>query len=196
MTLFPDTAPPAKKTSKRRENDRYLTPPMATTALMEAYPEIRGDRLIDPCCGDGRMAGQLEGRFRRVYLNDIDKTAVADFHEDATDQMALWSRFGSGWAVTNPPFNRAGKMVCHALDRGLHVAFLLRITFLEPVEDRQWLVRRPPRAVLVLPRIDFIGAGQTDSAPCAWMIWGPVTPGIKIVRAEEVSQQRLELGAL
>lgn len=191
MNLFKDVMAPTKKPSKRRANDRYLTPPIATTALLEAYPEIRGNILIDPCCGDGRMAKQTGGRFRRVYLNDIDQNAAADFHEDATDQMALWSRFGEGWAVSNPPFNRAGKMVCHALDHGLFVAFLLRITFLEPVDDRQWLARRPPTSILVLPRIDFIGAGSTDSAPCAWMIWGPIRPGIRVVRAADIGQLTL-----
>jgi hypothetical protein len=182
-----------RKLSRRRVNDRYLSPPMATSALMQAYPEICGELLIDPCCGDGRMARQLVHRFLSVRLNDIDPAAMADFHEDATDPMALWSRFGSGWAITNPPFNRAAKMVPQALDHGLFIAFLLRITFLEPTEDRQWLARRPPTAILILPRIDFIGAGQTDSAPCAWMIWGPVRPGIKVMRAEDVGQIGLAL---
>lgn len=181
----------AKRPSKRRENDRYLTPPMATQALMDAYPEIRGERLIDPCCGDGRMAKQLQDRFEYVSLNDIDRNSAARLHEDATDPHALWSRYASGWAITNPPFSRAGRMVPAALAHELHVAFLLRITWLEPVEDRQWLARQPPTALLVLPRIDFIGAGQTDGATCAWMIWGPVRPGIKVVRAEDVGQLKL-----
>lgn len=54
MTLFPDTATKSKKPSKRRENDRYLTPPMATSALMQAFPEIEGGLLLDPCAGDLR----------------------------------------------------------------------------------------------------------------------------------------------
>lgn len=196
-TLF-ELGPAAKKPSKRREKDRYLTPPMATNALMEAYPQICGDLLIDPCCGDGRMAAQLFDRFGRFIGNDIDRRAseAVDYCLDAT-QPATWAcwrrRHGVGFVVTNPPFNRAADIAWQALEHGNHLALLLRITWLEPVKERQWLARRPPTAMLVLPRVDFIGAGETDGATCAWMIWGPVQPGIKVVRAEDVGQ--LSLGA-
>lgn len=189
MTLFPDTAPKSKKASKRRENDRYLTPPMATSALMQAFPELRGEVLIDPCCGDGRMAAQLKDRFIAVHLNDIDPRADAHFHDDAT-QPAFWERFyGRCWSVSNPSFQGASKIIWNALGRGFHVAMLLRLTFLEPTTGRQWLTRIPPTAILVLPRIDFIGAGSVDSSTYAWMIWGPVTPGIQILRASDVQEE-------
>lgn len=195
------SAPPAKKkTSKRRENDRYLTPPMATTALIERFPGLQGELLIDPCCGDGRMAKQLRGRFRGQLLNDIDPASPASWHLDAT-RAATWQRwleFGIGTVITNPTFAGASAIADHALNAGHLLALLLRLTWLEATKGRQWLARRPPTSILVLPRIDFIGAGRTDSATYAWMIWadGIVPPGVKIVRAEEVSQQRLELGAL
>lgn len=184
----------AKKPSKRRENDRYLTPPMATQALVDAYPEICGELLIDPCCGDGRMATQLFDRFSRFVGNDIDASEAADYSLDATqpETWNLWKcRHGRGFIVTNPPFNRASDIAWQALQHGNALALLLRITWLEPVADRQWLARQPPTAMLVLPRIDFIGAGQTDGATCAWMIWGPVRPGIRVVRAEDIGQLSL-----
>jgi hypothetical protein len=119
----------------------------------------------------------------------------ANYARDATLSTTWleWLSIGTGFAVSNPPFNRASQIAWQALEHGNFVAFLLRITFLEPTEERQWLARRPPTALLVLPRIDFIGAGETDSATCAWMIWGPVKPGIKVVRTEDIGQIGLTL---
>jgi len=199
MTLFPETAP-AKKPSKRRENDRYLTPPLATQALLEHFQEVRGDLLIDPCCGDGRMAEAIGDRFESQLLNDIDHKSIAAWnHLDATriETWQFWSNRPrtKAWVVTNPPFGRAGDIAHLALEQGFSVALLLRLTFLEPTGGRQWLTRMPPTAILVLPRIDFIGAGSTDSSTYAWMIWaeGIIKPGIKVVRAEDIGQQGLPL---
>ena len=201
MTLFPDTAKPAKKPSTRRENDRYLTPPMATSALMQAFPEIEGGLLLDPCAGDLRMSAQIQpGRFSQARTNDIDATSPAQTHMDATSAEAwgYWKQKRHGvwgphpcWCVTNPPFGRASAIAWQALEAGFHLALLLRITWLEPTADRQWLARRPPTAQLVLPRIDFIGAGKADGATCCWFIWGPVKPGIQILRASDVGQTEL-----
>lgn len=202
MTLFEDTTPAKKKPSKRREHDRYLTPPLATQALLDAFPEIAGTLLFDPCCGDGRMARQIGNRFLRVLLNDL---CAADpmQHLDAT-RPESWAKWGArrrlidaAWVATNPPFCHASSIAWQALEAGFHVALLLRITWLEAVDERQWLTRRPPTTILVLPRIDFIGAGSTDGATYAWMIWaeGVVKPGIQVVRAEDVGQLKLT-GAL
>src|SRR5437868_5243629 len=57
----------------RRELDRYYTPASATRALLAHLPELRGDLLLDPCAGDGRMAAAIgPGRFARVRSNDLD----------------------------------------------------------------------------------------------------------------------------
>lgn len=184
------------KSSRRREHDRYLTPQWATAALLHAVPELTGELLIDPCCGDARMVRQIRGRFRGMLLNDLDPSAsAAGFHLDAA-QAASWAHWlglaGPGWVVTNPPFAHAGAIAWNALQAGHHLALLLRITFLEPTQARTWLTHRPPTALVVLPRIDFIGAGSVDSATYAWMLWGPVRPGIQIVRADSGYQLGLQ----
>lgn len=182
--------------SSRRPGDRYLTPDWATAALLQAVPELGGELLIDPCCGDARMAKQVRSRFRGMLLNDIDPAAqAAGFHLDAAraESWAQWlSLAGVGWVVTNPPFSHAGAIAWHALQAGHHLALLLRITFLEPTQARSWLTHRPPTAMVVLPRIDFIGAGTVDSATYAWLLWGPVRPGIQIVRADSGYQLGLQ----
>lgn len=193
MTLFHDDTAPRKRPSKRRENDRYLTPPMATQALMQEFPGISGQLLLDPCCGDGRMARQLQTRFLRHLTNDVCDADGRDATLPRTwEQWAQWRRsVTTAWVVTNPPFAWASAIVAQAIEAGFHAAFLLRITWLEPTKDRQWIARRPPTAMLVLPRVDFIGDGGSDGATCAWMIWGPVTPGIRVVRAQDIGQMEL-----
>lgn len=181
------------RSSRRRPGDRYLTPTWATSALLRAVPELRGDLLIDPCAADGRMAHQVDVRFFGALLNDIDPEAPTPHHLDATLPATWhgWRAFKgmrSAWVVTNPPFGCAGEIAWAALAAGFNLALLLRITFLEPTQGRAWLIRRPPQRLIVLPRIDFVGAGSTDSATCAWMLWGPVQPGVQIVRADSGHQ--------
>lgn len=172
----------------RRLLDKFRTPSWVTAALIESYPEIRGELLIDPCAGDCRMPRALldANRFQFSLTNDIDGAEPTDHHEDATrcdfweaveeEQTATTGRL---WVVTNPPFIHATAIVLHALRVVGRVALLLRSTWLEPAEDRQWLGRMPPRAELVLPRFSFVGGGS-DSAGCRWFIWGDVEPGIKV----------------
>lgn len=177
------TADRAKPRAGRRDLDRYLTPDWVTRALLDAFPEICGGRLFDPCCGDGRMARALAPRFDQVLLNDIDPAAPAQTHRDATDPE-LYRDADSDWIVTNPPFNLCGPIAWHATQQAARgVALLLRCTFLEPCEGREWLARQPPNAILALPRVSFTGEG-TDSAPCWWFVWG--------VRAQVRVQTRAE----
>jgi len=185
----------------RRENDRYLTPTWATEALLQHFPGIRGDVVGDPCCGDGRMAAQLLAakRFRSARLNDLAPIPGAS-GLDAADP-ALYHQ-PVDWVVSNPPFMAAGEIALCALRNVRSVALLLRCTFGEPCaaspkaprNGRQWLVKRPPTALLMLPRISFTGNGETDSAPCWWFIWSPDVSGIRLAaRAESAGQLGLAL---
>jgi hypothetical protein len=126
-------------------------------------------------------------RFPRAITNDIDPDEPTDTHYDCCDP-AFWdlgTAQGIAWCVTNPSFLEASRLAWHALQqlRRGGLALLLRATWLEPVEDRQWLGRFPPRAELVLPRFSFMGVSgskMTDSAGCRWLLWGDVEPGIKV----------------
>lgn len=190
----------------RRDLDKYLTPDWATKALIQAYPQIRGGLLIDPCSGDGRMSRVLGSRFSRVLLNDIDLDAPAALHLDACDD-AVWAEQPC-WVISNPPFNTAGDIVKRALLSAPRcgVAMLLRATFGEPCGPspaaprggRQWLQDVPPDAVPFLPRISFTGDGSTDTAPCYWYIWADPSLAIRnacISREVAAGQQQLFGGA-
>ena len=163
----------------RRANDRYLTPLWGVDVLLQHFPEVRGELLLDPCCGDGRMAAAVGQRFRRRRLNDLDTRAPAVTHLDARDP-ALY--FGPpDWVISNPPFVLSGEITGHAVQHARSVAMLLRCTFGEPCKGREWLISRPPTALLMLPRISFTGDGKSDSAAAWWFIWSPdVRPRIVV----------------
>lgn len=194
-----DPGKAAARPDARRELDAYLTPARATAILLERTPELRGQTLLDPCCGDGRMARQileaptsLRRRFARVHLNDVHEgrlehaeAALADVEgvstwrsqRDAADPGLYVP--APCWVVSNPPFNAAGAIVHQALRGAARgVAMLLRSTWLEPCGsspkaprgDRRWLVDLPPTRQIILGRVSFNGAGS-DSAGCIWAIW-------------------------
>ena len=178
----------------RRALDRYLTPEWATRALIKASPEIAGGRLLDPCCGDGRMAALLAGRFDSVLLNDLQPNpSVNRWNMDARN-IELYAEARPDWVITNPPFLAAGGIAWTAIHQAaIGVALLLRCTFMEPVESRSWLQRMPPTAILALPRISFTGDGATDSAPCWWFIWSSRVRPRVVVRGREESAGQLSL---
>lgn len=154
----------------RRPNDFYPTPEWATHELLSQV-EIRGS-VLECCAGAGDIASPLRRSGLMVITNDIDGRHLTDCHFDA---VLPWP-VGNGmpdWVVTNPPFSLAPEIVPMAYNRSrIGVAILLRLSFLEPVENRgHWLNQHPPTTLIVLPRISFTGDGKTDNVTCAWMVW-------------------------
>jgi hypothetical protein len=178
----------------RRANDFYPTPSWAERELDRRIP-ISGV-VFEPCVGDGDL---IRHRNDVAWTNDIDPSKEASFHLDAT-KTGSWDEFPwCDWVVTNPPFDRAMSILSLAIDRArVGVAFLLRLSFLEPTKGttrhagrRDWLAAHPPDRLLVLPRISFTGDGNTDSVTCAWMVWvrrGWLSRGVEVVspEAEEI----------
>lgn len=161
----------------RRLHDFYPTPEWATKELLR-YVAISGE-ILECCAGQGDMAKILE-RVGKVYCNDIDTETMSPNHWDATRPSAWEERRPWDWVVTNPPFSVAAEIVPLAFKYAqTGIAMLLRLSYLEPVENRgSWLHDNPPNTLIVLPRISFTGDGKTDSVTCAWMIWRkPVSHG-------------------
>jgi hypothetical protein len=160
----------------RRKLDQYFTSQVYVDFLLDNCPGIYGsgrNSAIEPCHGAGDITKALTRRGLSVVSNDLDSALVADHHLDATIPTN-WAAFRQcDWVITNPPFSSALPIVRNALQstsRG--VAMLLRLSFLEPTNDRcDWLKANPPTRIIVLPRTSFTGDGKTDSVTCAWMIW-------------------------
>lgn len=172
----------------RRKNDFYPTPEFATQELLKSV-EIMGG-VLECCAGANDIARPLAGNARKIWTNDNDFDRHHPFHFDAADKHG-WMDFrrecgDMDWVVTNPPFNQAALIVPLAYSfAGIGIAMLLRLSFLEPVEDRgAWLNKHPPTDLIVLPRISFTGNGKTDSVTCAWMVWRKGATQQRIVIAE------------
>jgi len=155
----------------RRKNDAYYTPATMTEELLSRVSLV-SEVILEPCAGKGAISDILK-RDNKVFTSDIDTSCDTDATADATDPKVM-ERFAlfSDWAVTNPPFKDAFKILQNCLALKLKVAFLLRLTFLEPTYERgEFLKSNPPTKLIVLPRCSFTEDGKTDSVTCAWMIW-------------------------
>lgn len=143
----------------RRSLDRYFTPDDATIELLNRV-KIEG-RVFEPCAG----TGQIAKFFKHCRTNDI----VGG--QDAT-KPETWEPKNYDWVITNPPFRRAYDILRRALETNARIAFLLRLSFLEPTYERSKLLSEyPPSKIIILPRISFTGDGRTDNVTCAWMLW-------------------------
>ena len=162
----------------RRALDAYPTEVRLTVALLDRI-SIHG-LVLEPCAGAGQMAAVLaSSNARRVIMNDIDPAYAINYrcHEDATDpQASIWTT-RPDWVVTNPPYNQAMAILKNAFDASqVGVAFLLRLSFLEPTRERaEWLEAHAGHLAHLFifgsPRPSFTGNGRTDSATVAWMVW-------------------------
>lgn len=128
------------------------------------------------------MTRELRAAGIEVITNDINPSSDAEFHSDAAYGPS-WRQWAPKWVVTNPPFVKARDIFEHAHANATDgVALLLRLSFLEPTDDRgELLWRLPPDELIVLPRISFTGDGNTDSVTCAWMIWHKANPRRRIL---------------
>lgn len=170
----------------RRPLDFYETPPHYIAALLGDV-NIFG-HVYEPCVGEGAIADALKKvpAVRSVVTNDIDHKRKARNHQDArTPEAWIDHDYTPEWAITNPPFSDELAILEQAIEHVPNVAFLARISFLEPTEDREtFLEQHPPRRVIYLPRYSFrlndAGKKQTDNVTCAWLVWGNVEPGIAV----------------
>jgi len=188
----------------RRNLDFYETPAWMTRALLRRVtlnPGL-GWNILEPCCGAGAIVRVLhQDGHRIVATNDVDKQHNANTHFDATRRWC-WAEMAMPRphiVLTNPPFNQALRIIQLALERAeLAVIMLLRISWIEPTEDRgEFLAATPPTRQIVLPRWNFRGRpdvkeGGGDMVPTAWFVWAKVPwfcpPGIDVVTKREMRE--------
>jgi hypothetical protein len=156
-------------TQKEKDKEQYFTPKELTRALMSRVP-IYG-KVFEPCAGKNWITDVLEDHGLTVFTSDIDEEMKTHYHFDATDP-GNWDR-NYDWVVTNPPFSKAPEILKNAYEHAnVGVAFLARLSFLEPCAGRdKFLLRMPPDKLIVLPRVSFSRDGGKDTVTVCWMVW-------------------------
>jgi len=158
----------------RRPLDQYETPPHYVEPLLELIGPLSDLSVYEPCVGKWHLAQYLMAA-RGLCTNDLDPSCAATTHHDAR-QPAAWAMPWADWTITNPPFSDELAILQHALAHSHNVAFLARLSFLEPTQSRaDFWQAHPPTDVIVLPRYSFRlndqGKRQTDNVTCCWVIY-------------------------
>lgn len=168
--------------TKRHPLDQYETAPWQVDALLDHLPELTGE-VWCPTVGDGALSRRLDEQRPRITIaltNDITEAVTARYHDDATQSLPWWNwqrlHQRPQWVVENPPFNAAFEILKHAYAAATEgVAFLSRISFVEPTQERgEWLAAHPRSLQIVLERYSFTGDGKSDNATCEWLVWSKI----------------------
>lgn len=147
--------------------DQYETPEWVTSALVpHLYPKLK---ILEPACGTGKMVAALQKAGFSVVGQDIQDGAdfLARDYSDVFDAI-----------VTNPPYNKAGPFVEHALKlmkpkEGV-VAMLLRTDFDHAKTRRHLFADNPAfkqKIVLTKRIVWFDRPGAAPSFNHAWFVW-------------------------
>lgn len=124
------------------EHEYYPTPEGITRALLP-YLHIPNQgnhyNILEPCCGAGAIAKVLERTYSLASIMGTD--IIYSIEYDATDPEYWLEAQRANWVITNPPFSLASQILPLAFEHAsTGVAFLLKLTYAEPTEDRAlWL---------------------------------------------------------
>jgi len=171
---------------QRDELDRYYTPSWLSQRCVDwvfSNIPVDGD-ILEPSFGGGSFLRALaRNKATGVVGVEIDPSAFravdgsivsAVYNDDFLSMHA--GHFGNlALVVGNPPYKTAQAFIQKSwslLKPGGHVAFLLRLSFLEGRKRREFWKNYPPKHVLVVPdRPSFIGDGKTDRSAYALFVW-------------------------
>lgn len=169
----------------RQDGDHYPTPRWCTEALLRNFPIARLSAVLDPSCGEGAILDVVRERCStRATLGIETDAGRAQAARDRGHKVTEGDGLASSWAdadviVGNPPYSlatdfafRAASWAAEGGYRGpALVAFLLRLSFLEPAGGRRELFRFYTPDVLILPRRPAFDGRGTDSTTSAWFCW-------------------------
>lgn len=168
--------------SERRPNDAYYTPDELAAALVDLLPIRGGCRVLEPSMGGGAFVraikhGEWMPHRPWVWGLDIDPDAHGFLHADNVECIDFldWQpdpERRPEWVIGNPPYSGAMEHVLHALEvTDRHVAFLLRLAFLESAKRAPFWASAPLRKVWVLAERPSFTGGGTDSAAYGFFWW-------------------------
>lgn len=178
----------------RRQSDDpteyHPTPRWMTLALWSVIGSLlSGRRVLEPCAGTGHISNVLFELGCDVQASDLFTQAepASLFDDDRTideppigvgdaTSEAFWATQEVDWVATNPPFSLATQILTEIRKRGIRLALLLRVTALEPTDDRAvWLKTDQPSDLILMPRGSFSGGGS-DTVTTIWFVWRDPAP--------------------
>jgi hypothetical protein len=159
-----------------RAQDLYETPPEAVHALLKV--ESFTGPIWEPAAGRGAIVRALRAAGHTVTGTDLVDYNCPDSRGDVDFLKEGRAPDGVRTIITNPPYQRAGEFVRHALTLVPHVAMLVRLAFLESqrrsdILDDGRLARVYPFAnrLPMMHRDGWDGPKATNSMAFAWMVW-------------------------
>jgi hypothetical protein len=148
----------------RTPNSRFLSLPIKTM--------VGQDLVLDPCAG----YHDLSQHFSNVLTADLfDYPRVKqDFLLDATLESSwkfLAASTSFDWVVIHPPFAIAPKVVPLAFKYAKKgIAFLLRLSYLEPCSDRaEWLKKHKGNLSDLIVFLE--STVEMNFVTLAWFVW-------------------------
>lgn len=169
----------------RRAFDFYETPRHYVSALKAVIGSPRG-RAFAPCVGDHAIV-RLFPKLQWT-TNDWDPKREAAYHMNAA-RLKLWDRATEtdgesrpfDWTIENPPFEVEQSILALALEYSVNVAFLARLSLLEPTLKRTpfWAEHGERCTKIILSRYSFYAmtrkdgrpGSQSDNQTCMWLVW-------------------------
>lgn len=187
--------------TKRSPYDFYPTPQGAIDALLEnlrKYNIDLGDRVLEPCAGDGALIERINMYYPNsaVQAYDIDESHLPSLQKlceygnilcygihDVLDLTENEINFFDT-IITNPPFSISQEIVEHILEhKKPQTTFIIlqRLGFLGSQKRHEMWNKYPPDAIWALSkRPSFTGQG-TDAHEYGWFIWGDIKQAPPII---------------
>tara|TARA_R100001591_G_C4272808_1_gene162909 strand:+ start:98 stop:655 length:558 start_codon:yes stop_codon:yes gene_type:complete len=158
------------KRGDRQKDDFYATPLEATEALLKV--ESFDGKIYEPCCGQGHISKVLVKHGYDVESTDLVDRGYGQSHIDFLMELQVRENI-----VTNPPY---GRLLMQFVQQCQHlsekkIALLLKLTFLEGQERKEFFKKYPPVRVYVFSkRLSLMKNGDSYDGgmmALAWFVW-------------------------
>ena len=154
----------------REKDDYYSTPVEALESLLKVE-KFQGD-IFEPCCGEGHISKHLVKEGFNVESSDLMDRG---YGKSRIDFLMEYEKRDN--IITNPPYKNALEFAKHSVwIAEKKVALLLKITFLEGLERREFFEEKPPVRVWVMSKRFTLWRGDekrngSGITPYAWYVW-------------------------
>ena len=154
----------------RQKDDFYATPPEATQQLLNV--EKFEGKIYEPCCGQGHISKVL---IKNGY--DVESSDLVDRGYGKSNIDFLMEYQTRDNIITNPPYGRLLMQFVRQTQKiaDKKIAMLLKLTFLEGQERKEFFKEYPPTRVHVFSkRLSLMKNGESYDGgmmALAWFVW-------------------------